>query len=55
MEKHEEAAFLVYFMLLLSLVITSMIGNIGIVNLGYLVVVLCCSLKFILIVNNDRK
>ena len=55
MEKHEEAAFLGYFILLLLLVVTSMTSNIGIINLGYLIVVLCCSLKFILIVNRDKK
>jgi len=49
MEKRKEAAFLMYFLLLFLLVITSMISNVDIVNLVYLVVVLCCVLKFILI------
>jgi hypothetical protein len=55
MEKHGEAAFLGYFVLLLLLVVTSMTSNIDIVNLVYLVVVLSCFLKFILIVNKDKK
>jgi len=55
MEKRQETAFLVYFGLLLYLVITSMLVGFDIVDLVYLVVVLCCSLKFILIVNKDRK
>lgn len=55
MEKHREAAVLVYFVLLLLLVIVSMCTEINIVNFVYLVVVVCCSLKFILIVNKDRK
>lgn len=55
MEKHGEAAFVIYFVLLLLLVVTGMCTNIDIVNLVYLVVVLSCSLKFILIVNKDKK
>ena len=55
MEKRMETAFLGYFILLLLLVVTSMLSNIDIVNLGYLVVVLCCVLKFILIVNKNKK
>ena len=54
MEKHREAAFLIYFILLIMLVISSMLSNIDIVNIIYLVVVLSCSLKFILIVNKDK-
>ena len=54
-EKHKEAAFLGYFVLLLLLVISSIKINITIVNMVYLVVVLSCSLKIILIVNKDKK
>ena len=54
-EKHKEAAFLGYFVLLLLLVISSIKINITIVDMVYLVVVLSCSLKFILIVNKDKK
>ena len=55
MEKHREAAFMLYFVLLLLLVIVGMKTEINIVNLVYLVVVLSCSLKFILIVNKNRR
>ena len=55
MEKRQEAAFDIYFVLLLLLVITSMNTDMNIVNIVYLVVVLCCSLKFVLIVNKSKK
>ena len=55
MEKHKESAFVLYFILLLLLVVTSIKTNMNVINLVYLVVVLSCSLKFILIVNKDRK
>ena len=52
---HVETAFLLYFVLLFLLVITAMFSDANIINLIYLVVVLCCSLKFILIVNKSKK
>lgn len=55
MEKREEAAFLGYFMLLIILVATSMTSDIDLINVVYLVVVLSCVLKFILIVNKSKK
>lgn len=55
MEKREEAAFLSYFAILLILVIDSILSKANIVNLGYLVVVLSCVLKFILIANKNKK
>ena len=55
MEKREETAFLGYFAVLFILVVNSIINNMNIVNLVYLVVVLCCVLKFKLIVNKNRK
>lgn len=55
MEKRMEAAFLGYFAVLLSVVITSMISSVDIVSIVYLVVVLSCVLKFILIVNENKK
>lgn len=54
-EKRGEAAFMIYFMILLSLVGISMKTNVNMLNLVYLIVVLCCSLKFILIVNKNKK
>ena len=55
MEKRQASAFLGYFMLLLLVVITGMKIDMNIINLGYLVVVLSCFLKFILIVNFDKR
>ncbi|MBQ2872682.1 MAG: hypothetical protein IJE89_01620 [Bacilli bacterium] len=55
MKKHGEAAFFIYFVLLLLVVITSMYSHIDIVNIIYLVVVLSSCLKFILIVNKSKK
>ena len=55
MGKHRETPFVLYFILLLLLVVTSMKMDMNIVNMIYLVVVLSCSLKFVLIVNKNRK
>jgi len=55
MEKRMEAAFLGYFAILLLVVLTSMVSKIDIVSVGYLVVVLSCVLKFILIVSKSKK
>jgi hypothetical protein len=55
MEKRQVSAFLGYFMMLLLVVITDMKIDMNIINLGYLVVVLSCFLKFILIVNFDKR
>lgn len=55
MEKREEAAFLGYFVTLILVVTTGMKINVNIFDLVYLVVVLCCVLKFILIVNKNKK
>ena len=54
MDKHREAAFLIYFILLFMLVLSSMLSDIDIVNIIYLVVVLSSCLKFILIVNKNK-
>lgn len=55
MEKHQEAVFYMYFVILLLSVGVSMQVDINIVDLVYLVVVVCSSLKFILIVNKIKK
>ena len=55
MEKRQASDFLGYFMLLLLVVINGMKIDMNIINLGYLVVVLSCFLKFILIVNYDKR
>ena len=54
-EKHKESAFVLYFVLLLLLVFTSIKTDMIVINLVYLVVVLSCSLKFILIVNKNKE
>ena len=55
MEKRKEAAFLIYFAILLFFAIYSMISNFDIIDLGYIVIVLSCVLKFILIVHKNEK
>ena len=55
MEKHKESAFVLYFSMLFILVVTSMNKCMNVVNMVYLVVVLSCSLKFILIVNKNKE
>jgi len=55
MEKHREVAFLLYFVILLLVVTIGMFSHINIVNIVYLVVILSCFLKFILIVNENKK
>lgn len=54
-EKHWEVAFLGYFGLLLLLVVSNMELDMNIINIIYLIVVLSCMLKFVLIVNNVKK
>ena len=53
MEKHRETAYLMYFVLLSFLVIGCINTSECIISLIYLVVVLSCVLKFILIVNKN--
>lgn len=52
MEKHKETAVLGYFFILSMLGLCNL--DIDIIDLVYVVVVLCCSLKFLLIVNKSR-
>ena len=55
MKKRQELAFLGYFIILLLIGFCGMKNSINMINLGYLVVVLSCFLKFILIVNFDKR
>lgn len=55
MEKHQTSAVLSYFVLLLLIVISGMKIDTNIINLGYLVVILCCVLKYFLIVNYGKR
>lgn len=50
-EKHLIMPLLLYFGLLLMLVIVSLYNHINYIDLGYMVVVVCCALKFFKIVN----
>ena len=54
-EKHEGTAVLTYFIVLLILVISNLISKVDIISLIYLVVLLSCMIKFILIVNKNKK
>ena len=54
-EKHEGTAVLTYFIILLILVISNLISKVDIISLIYLVVLLSCMIKFILIVNKNKK
>ena len=54
MLKHGETAFLIYFIMLLILIVNSMLSEVDIINMIYLLVVLSSCLKFILIVNKNE-
>ena len=54
-EKHEGTAILTYFLILLVLVIGKLISKVDIISLVYLVVLLSCIIKFILIFNENKK
>ena len=55
MEKHRLLAFNIYFIFLFMLVISGIKLHFDIINIVYLIVVLCCSLKFFLIVNVNKR
>ena len=54
-EKHLDTAVLLYLFLLLIFVIVNMTQGINILDLIYLIVVLCCVLKYFIIKNNRKK
>lgn len=54
-EKHGDIAVLIYLMLLLAFVIYNIIKHVSCLDLIYLVVVVCCVLKFFIITYNKRK
>lgn len=54
-EKREGTAVLTYFIILLVLVISNLISKVDVISLIYLVVLLSCMIKFILIVNKNKK
>lgn len=53
--KREEVVFLSYFAILLLFVINIMMTNVTIISIAYLVVILISVLKFVFIVNYDKK
>ncbi len=55
MEKRERTAFLGYFAVLFLMVISNLTVNFDVVGMVYLVVILFCALRFILIVNKYKK
>jgi len=54
-EKHLEASVIIYFGLLLILVIVNLCNHVDIIDMGYLLVVLCCALKFLMIIKSEQK
>ena len=53
--KHGEVAVLIYLFLLLFFVVINLINKMSYFDLGYLIVVLCCVLKYLLIIRDKRK
>ena len=54
-KKHGYMAVLIYLILLLLFVIINLINKINLIDLGYLIVVVCCVLKFLIIVHSDKR
>lgn len=54
-EKHEELAVLMYLGALIIMVVMNMIESISLFDIAYLFVVVCCVLKFFLIIKKSRK
>lgn len=54
-EKHLDAAILIYLFILLLFVGINLINKVNIFDVMYLVVVVCCVLKYFIIIRNNRK
>lgn len=54
-EKHLDAAILIYLFILLLFVGINLINKVNIFDVMYLVVVVCCVLKYFIIICNNRK
>ena len=54
-KKNRELTFLGYFGLLLILGISGMKIDINVINIIYLIVIISCSLKFFLLIQNVEK
>ena len=54
-EKHLDTAVLVYLFVILTFITINIINSVSICDLVYLVVVVCCVLKYFIIVHDCRK
>jgi len=54
-EKHFSTAVLLYLFLLLVLVIINLINKIDVFNIIYLIALVCCVLKYFMVMNSGRE
>lgn len=54
-EKHEELAVLIYLGALIVMVVMNLIKSASLFDMAYLFIVVCCVLKFFLIIKKNRK
>lgn len=54
-EKHINAAVLIYLLLLSILAIVNLVRKGNVLDVIYLVVIVCCVFKYFMIVHEDRK
>ena len=54
-EKHHERAILIYFLLLIVFVISNMMKEVTILDVIYLIALVCSVLKYFMIVREMRK
>ena len=54
-EKQFNFAFLGYISILLMLGVCNLIDNASIIDYGYLFIIVCCLIKYLLILNEKRK
>ena len=54
-EKHEELAVLMYLGALIVMVVMNLVKSASLFDMAYLSIVVCCVLKFFLIIKKSRK
>ncbi len=54
-DKHLNGAVFIYFLVLIMMVILNMLKGINMLDVIYLITLICCSLKCMIIVRADRK
>ncbi len=54
-KEHNNIAVLIYMLLLVVLVISNMLKEVDILDIIYLVALICCILKYFMIMHEDRK